>query len=539
MRIDRGVVILENAPNKMRVATTTSRPWQVPSLVFGLVLLWKIALLVFTVQPVPGNDAFFYDGPVVNYLLHGKYVNPALAMTLPISGSEVFSAYPPLYQAALFVWMRLFGTSAVSAMVFHVVLFGLYSVVVIAILNRLCVPAWCNHMASLFMLVLTFHDRPDSLAHVLGMLGVLGLVRYRTAAVPKQRSNRPGSLWFMAACAILCTCTSLQIGAVYLCVIWLATLAAWLFRHCRPALAPITTMLVTPCVLVCVVALFFPKLWAGFVEHARVTPSMMGLHMPSLTDLLKICRTVPGVLVAGLLLVWLWYTRRIPKGAELGETWLITFASVVTGLMIAVVCMFFWSANMVLMGAYLQPLAVACVLAALTTVLTKDTLRRMVFPVFGAAALLGAIRAIGMSTWGVACAVDMDYSRALDIVRTELAELPRQGPVVLSSAYLYEAAKYRDLNCVHSDWVGKFVRGKQNQELGWLLELKPPKLILTQFDYYRRYESVLSRLKNSGVEVEVIVVNTAKVRAPDSYCLWRRVIQHISWAPVIVELSWR
>ena len=85
-----------------------------PGLVFALVFAWKVALLVFTAQPVPANDSFFYDGPVVNLLLHGRYVNPALIQALPISGGEVFSAYPPLHQAALLGWMSVWtGTRGV------------------------------------------------------------------------------------------------------------------------------------------------------------------------------------------------------------------------------------------------------------------------------------------------------------------------------------------------------------------------------------------------------------------------------------------
>ena len=112
-----------------------------PGLVFLLVFAWKLALLVFTAQPVPANDSFFYDGPVVNFLLHGKYVNPSLIQALPISGGEVFSAYPPLHQAALLGWMSVCGTSALSAMWFHLVLIGIYMLIVLAILRRLQLPA--------------------------------------------------------------------------------------------------------------------------------------------------------------------------------------------------------------------------------------------------------------------------------------------------------------------------------------------------------------------------------------------------------------
>ncbi len=85
-------------------------------LVFALVFAWKMALLVFTAQPVPANDSFFYDGAVVHYLLHGGYYNSSLGAAYPISGRELFSAYPPGYQLPLFLWMSVFGTSALAAM---------------------------------------------------------------------------------------------------------------------------------------------------------------------------------------------------------------------------------------------------------------------------------------------------------------------------------------------------------------------------------------------------------------------------------------
>src|SRR4029434_7281926 len=104
---------------------------------------------------------FFYDGPVVNFLLHGRYVNPALALALPISGTQVFSAYPPLHQFVLLLWMTVFGTSALSAVWFHVILVGIYMLLVLQILRHLNTPTWCIHVAGASLLTLTFHDRPD------------------------------------------------------------------------------------------------------------------------------------------------------------------------------------------------------------------------------------------------------------------------------------------------------------------------------------------------------------------------------------------
>ena len=112
-------------------------------LVFVLVFAWKVALLLFSAQPVPANDSFFYDGPVVNLLLHGQYVNPSLALAFPISGTEVFSAYPPLYQLVLLPWMLVFGTSALSAIWLHLLLFGFYLLILLAIFKQLRTPTWC------------------------------------------------------------------------------------------------------------------------------------------------------------------------------------------------------------------------------------------------------------------------------------------------------------------------------------------------------------------------------------------------------------
>src|SRR5512135_1967940 len=183
------------------------RFFQRTSAVFALVFAWKIVLLVGFTLPIPSNDSFFYDGPVVNYLQHGKYANPALALALPISGTEVFCAYPPLYQAALLGWMGLCGTSVVAAMAFHLVLFGVFMMILLAILRRLALPLWTIHVAGGFLLLITFHDRPDSLAHVFGIAAVFCWIRSqavltRDNAAPNARKDG-GWGWAMAAFVVL------------------------------------------------------------------------------------------------------------------------------------------------------------------------------------------------------------------------------------------------------------------------------------------------------------------------------------------------
>jgi hypothetical protein len=71
------------------------------------------------------------------------------------------------------------------------------------------------------------------------------------------------------------------------------------------------------------------------------------------------------------------------------------------------------------------------------------------------------------------------------------------------------------------------------------LALQPAKLILTQMDYFRRFEPLLNELNAHPELVGIQVINCAGIRAPDSFPSLRKVIQHISWAPVVVSLDWK
>jgi len=68
---------------------------------------------------------------------------------------------------------------------------------------------------------------------------------------------------------------------------------------------------------------------------------------------------------------------------------------------------------------------------------------------------------------------------------------------------------------------------------------KPRKLLLTQFDYYRHFVGPVAQLRGMPKVVSVVVKDSAHTPPPDASNRWQRVVQHISWAPVIVELEWR
>jgi hypothetical protein len=537
-----------------------SRCCRGPDWLFAAVFVWKVLLLLASAQPVPANDSFFYDGAVVNLLLHGNYANPSLSLALPIAGTQVFSAYPPLYQMVLWPWMCLWGTSAMAAMTLHLVLFGLYLLVVSAILRRLQIPSWCAQYAGAFLFAITFHDRPDSLAHLLGMLAVYAWVRSRPsldrASPPREAPVQPASpqtmpagavspgqaaarwAWAASGFLVLGLCTSLQIGAIYLALVWLGMMACRALAKDPLPVLPMAMSVLVPVLLVVLVAACWPQLWAGFLEHARQTPSLTGWRRAHLDELLKVFRSVPGVLVIALSLPWLLFTDQPRERGADGKFLILTSVLTLPSLALVLGCLTVVTPNMVGIASYLQPLAAASFLAYVSTRLSPPWKRAQQL-LFLALALLVAIRALGMTTWGLVCATDYGYRTAMSRVRHELGELHPGATAVVSAAYLYESAQHADLNLIHSDWLHPAARNQPTADFDAIRALKPQELLLTQFDYYRRYQEIVNQLRRQTHVVRVQVIDTARVPPPDASHLWQRVIQHVSWAPIVVKLEWR
>lgn len=496
----------------------------ISGITFVLYFVWKVSLLLLTSQPIPANDSFFYDGPVVNYILHGKYCNPSLAMVLPISGNEVFCAYPPLYQAVLLGWMNCFGTSELVAMWLHVTLLAGFALTVFQIFRQLKIPALAINIAGLFLFGITFHDRPDTLAHLLAALAVLALVR--------------GLPWATAVFLTLTFCTSLQIGGIY--SLWLGLFVvceAWFAK--RPI--PWTAALFFVGVLITLIALVkfgHPRLWEGFREHVAITPSVTGLRVPRLDDVLKIVRSSPGILLVVAMLAWLAIKWRALLHHLAGSAQLrLVVSGTLAVLALMCGCLVVLTPNTIHVASYLQPVIVGGFLALMTAGSSLDLKwRRTLHGLFLAAALLVSIRAIGMTTWGVLCHRDVNRAQALTLVNQSLDSAPANGTVFVSAAYLYETAQRTNIIWLHSDWATRANEG--DWELRAIKERRPARLLLTQFDYYRRYERIVSQFRRERGDVEVQITNTARVQPPDALPSMRKVVQHISWAPVIVEFTW-
>ena len=499
-----------------------------PGIIVLLVFVWRAALLLGAAQPVPSNDAFFYDGPVVHLLNHGGYFNPSIAQSRPISGTEFFCAYPPFYQLVLLGWMSVCGTSVFSAMWFHLALFGGFALTMLAIFRQLKIPAAAANLASLFLLAITFDDRPDGLACLLGALAVYALARWFHGA--------RGWAWCAALLCVLTFCTSLQIGALFSFWIFAGFVAAAFVCRIRLPLGALATIVLVPLALAMVVRFGFPHLWAGFQENLGGT-AVGGLHRPSAESVLKAVRNVPAIfLMTGLL-----------AATAVGRQWCgtimtwrapdIIFAAGLLGaggfLSACLLCV---PANWVSILNYAQPVLVGIFLAAATGKFS-ELLRA--FPAKICLALLVAlvsIRAIGLATWGVACSVANSAASVDRQVARELEAMPAHATAVLSTAYLYEADRHTSANSIHEDYAPLREEGEDYARS--LRRLHATKLVLTQFDYYRRYQRVLEELRATG-GVQITVTNLARVRAPDSYPHLQKILQHVSWAPVIVDLEWK
>ena len=145
-----------------------------------------------------------------------------------------------------------------------------------------------------------------------------------------------------------------------------------------------------------------------------------------------------------------------------------------------------------------------------------------------------------MTTWGVACAWKNSYWHTQEELRTELAPFEKSdAPVVVSSAFLYSASELCVRHPIHADWFYDRVLTAPDADFQGMIALRPTKLVLVQFDYYRGFIGLLNELRQHPELVSVQVRNLSELRVPDSIPSLQRVIQHISWAPVIVDLAWK
>ena len=427
---------------------------------FGLVVLWRLALLIFTAQPVPANDAFDFDGGVVNWLLHGKYVNPCLINAYPISGGQVFSLYPPFYQIPLLIWMSAFGTGALSAMWMHFFMFTA-SAFLAVILIRHVFPRGRSYMLAVFFLfVVTWNDRPEDFAHIFGMGSLLLLARQL------QLKNRDWKTEIGIASLLFATLyTSVIVGAFYFGTCFLTRATAFLLARQKFSATAFVAAVILFTGATLLIVETHPLWWQGFQESAHRGTSvgngiLQSLHPPSVSYLIKVVRNAPVFFIFLACLPVLARHRNRLTSVESDAAWMsLTIGSGVMGIIFLVIIL-------VLLPPYVsyvqftQVVLAAGLLALGERLMPKS--RRVLNILIFSCVLLVSVRAVGMSTWGAACAYDVSYGRSNKILREELQPYAKTDePVILSSAFLYEAARLDVKNPLHADWFAArpFTRG--------------------------------------------------------------------------------
>jgi hypothetical protein len=418
---------------------------------FALVVLWRLALLIFTAQPVPANDAFDFDGGVVNWLLHGKYVNPCLINAYPVSGGVLFSLYPPFYQIPLLIWMSVFGTGALATMWMHFFMFTA-SAFLAVILIRDVFPRGRSYMSAvLFLLAVTWNDRPEDFAHILGLASLLLLARQTQLKVQDWKTEIGIALLLFATLY-----TSVIVGAFYFGACFLTRATACLLARQKFSVTAFVAAVALFAGATLLIIETHPLWWQGFQESAHRGTSvgngiLQSLHPPSVNDLIKIARNAPVFLIFLACLPALARHRNRLTAMENDVAWMsLTIGSGVMGII-------FLATILVLLPPYVNyVLFTQVVLAAGLPALGERLMpsrRRILNALMFSCVLLVSIRAVGMSTWGAACAYDVSYGRSNEILRQELQPFAKTDePVILSSAFLYEATRLDVKNPLHADW---------------------------------------------------------------------------------------
>jgi hypothetical protein len=504
-----------------------------PFFVFALVLLWRLVMLVFAALPVPANDAFGYDGAVAHFL-HGRgYFNPGFSVLFPISGRQIYATYPPVYQGVLLVWMKLFGTSAISAMWLHLVMFAISGSIIVDIIRRYFprVAGWA--LVPLFYFGFTFDDRPDGLAYIFGAISLWLVVREISG-----NGFSAARLVTLTATLFFGLYTSVIVGAFFFGIAFLTCAASAVWSRKFQWFAAFAAAAGLFVVVTLSIIKWEPLWWAGFMESARQQSVVSsGWHLPNAHMILKFLRTVPVFVIAvGIVPIIFLRWRQFEPGKS---AWIALVAGIfVMGWVLLVAAETLLAPDYATFAISTQVILAAGLLGMTEIYFPRRV--RLTRALLIACCVLVSVRAIGMSTWGVACAWKNSYTSTQKILRQEFAPfVVSDRPILISSAFLYCAEDMGVKNPVHAEYYFDHASWTNNAQLNAILNLRPTRLALTQFDYYRGFLPLLEALRQCPECESVRVRNVAGMPVPDARTSTQLVLQHISWAPVLVDLDWK
>src|SRR5262249_14874356 len=154
------------------------------------------------------------------------------------------------------------------------------------------------------------------------------------------------------------------------------------------------------------------------------TPALTGLRKPAVVELLRMIRTAPGILAAATIWPMLLGRRAQIKEAGLENAFLALTACLGASLAILGAAMLVLTPNSVYFASFLQPVIVAGACTLMARLAPEPNYLRLQSAVFIVLAAIGSIRAIGMTTWGAACAASFGYSDTIHRVQAELKGCP-------------------------------------------------------------------------------------------------------------------
>jgi hypothetical protein len=256
------------------------------------------------------------------------------------------------------------------------------------------------------------------------------------------------------------------------------------------------------------------------------------------SDFNKIIRNLPAVLlVMGGLLLMSRYSEAFRQQARTSRPLRLIGSGCLAALCLMAGSMFVLTPFTVFNIFYQQPVLVGGFLAILAATGWPGLKgQRLLYGLFFLALLQVSIRAIGISTWGVWCARDVSYTQATTRINQELDTLSAGEIIFASGAHLYGIANRTNITWLHANWP--LPTNLANWQITALEHHHPAKLILTPIDYYMTYEPALRQMQQTRSDVQIRIITLTKIPPPEATPLTGKLLQYLSWAPIIVDISW-
>ena len=130
-------------------------------------------------MPYPGYVDLWFCGAAIYYCKTGHFANPLLRFRFPEVESRYFVHFP-IHQLLLGNWLKLFGISTESMLLFQCLCYSICSTCIVLILKKFDFPGWLSFVVVLLYagLIVPQGLRSDAFSMAMFSLGLLMLTRY-------------------------------------------------------------------------------------------------------------------------------------------------------------------------------------------------------------------------------------------------------------------------------------------------------------------------------------------------------------------------